>query len=70
MITPESPGADVGTQPANFDELDMESVATMRPMSTQAIFRPRYDDETSVASTPIEAEEMQATVSRTLVGKS
>jgi serine/threonine-protein kinase PknG len=37
MITPESPGADVGTQPANFDELDMESVATMRPMSTQAI---------------------------------
>ena len=69
MITPESPGADVGTQPANFDELDMESVATMRPMSTQAIFRPRYDDETSVASAPIEAEEMQATVSRTLSTK-
>jgi serine/threonine-protein kinase PknG len=69
MITPESPGADVGTQPANFDELDSESVATMRPMSTQAIFRPHFDDETSIASAPIEAEETQATAARTLSTK-
>ena len=35
----------VGTQPAALDDLDMDSVATMRPMATQAVFRPHFDDD-------------------------
>jgi serine/threonine-protein kinase PknG len=67
MSTSESPEIDVGTQPANFEDLGMDSVATMRPMSTQAIFRPRFsDDEASANSEPLETEENQATVARSL----
>ena len=66
MSAPESPAGDVGTRPANFAELGMDSVATMRPMSTQAIFRPHLNDEASVLSEPIATEENQATVVRTL----
>lgn len=58
---------DVGTQPASIAELAVDSVATMRPMSTQAVYRPRFDDddeEESVRSEPIEIEE--ATVGRTM----
>lgn len=70
MIPPESPDLDVGTQPATFEELDMnldmDSVSTIRPMSTQAVFRPHFDDEITVDSVPIETDENQATVARTL----
>ena len=57
MNPPESPDLDVGTQPAAFEDLDMDldmdSVSTIRPMSTQAIFRPQRDDEITVDSAPI-----------------
>ncbi|OBG89613.1 serine/threonine protein kinase [Mycobacterium sp. NS-7484] len=33
-----------GTQPASLEELDMDSLSTMRPMATQAVFRPEFDD--------------------------
>ena len=67
MGAAETPDADVGTQPANIEDLEMDSVATMRPMSTQAIFRPHVNgSEASVSSEPIEAEENQATVVRSL----
>ena len=67
MSTPESPEIDVGTQPATLADLVVDSVATMRPMSTQAIFRPHFDeDAASVGSEPIETEENQATVARIL----
>ena len=45
MSGAETPDADVGTQPARPDELGMDSTATVRPMATQAIFRPNFDDE-------------------------
>ncbi len=38
----------VGTQPADLDELDVDSVATMRPMATQAVWRPHFDDSDSI----------------------
>ena len=70
MNPPESPDLDVGTQPAAFEDLDMDldmdSVSTIRPMSTQAIFRPQRDDEITVDSAPIETDENQVTVARTL----
>ena len=35
-----------GTQPASLDDLSStDSVATMRPMATQAVFRPNFDDD-------------------------
>lgn len=34
---------DPGTQPASFDDLNMDS--TLRPMATQAVFRPHFDDD-------------------------
>ncbi|MBU9762786.1 protein kinase [Mycobacterium sp. TNTM28] len=33
-----------GTQPASLEDLDMDSQSTMRPMATQAVFRPEFDD--------------------------
>ncbi|OMC33771.1 serine/threonine protein kinase [Mycobacterium sp. GA-1841] len=41
-----SPDTDAGpgTQPASLEELDMDSLSTMRPMATQAVFRPEFDD--------------------------
>ncbi|GAT03868.1 serine/threonine-protein kinase PknG [Mycolicibacterium fortuitum] len=33
-----------GTQPASLEDLDMDSLSTMRPMATQAVFRPEFDD--------------------------
>jgi len=45
MSGAETPDADVGTQPARPDELGMDSTSTVRPMATQAIFRPNFDDE-------------------------
>ncbi|MGD9618796.1 MAG: serine/threonine-protein kinase PknG [Mycolicibacterium sp.] len=36
---------DPGTQPASAVDLGMDSMSTMRPMSTQAVFRPNFDDD-------------------------
>lgn len=36
---------DPGTQPASLDDLAMDSMSTMRPMATQAVFRPNFDDD-------------------------
>ncbi|MEE9243814.1 MAG: serine/threonine protein kinase, partial [Mycobacterium sp.] len=36
---------DPGTQRASPADLGMDSVSTMRPMSTQAVFRPNFEDE-------------------------
>ncbi|MFN8072501.1 MAG: serine/threonine-protein kinase PknG [Mycobacterium sp.] len=64
MSTAEPQDVDVGTQPASLGDLEVDSVATMRPMATQAVFRPNsdYDGDVSVRSEPIEIEEV--TVSR------
>ncbi|MGE2689234.1 serine/threonine-protein kinase PknG [Mycolicibacterium pulveris] len=35
----------VGTQPASFDDMGMDSASTVRPMATQAVFRPPFDDD-------------------------
>jgi serine/threonine-protein kinase PknG len=39
-----------GTQPASLDDLESDSVATMRPMATQAVFRPHFDDDSEGSS--------------------
>jgi serine/threonine-protein kinase PknG len=57
-----------GTQPADLDDLDMDSKSTVRPMATQAIFRPSYDDSegTSVGTAQTEPEEQSTTMTRAL----
>ncbi|MFC3776081.1 serine/threonine-protein kinase PknG [Mycolicibacterium holsaticum] len=35
----------VGTQPASFDDMGMDSASTLRPMATQAVYRPQFDDD-------------------------
>ena len=60
---------DPGTQPASLDDLDMESVATMRPMSTQAVFRPDFDDDDDdllVHTGDTEPQEHTTTLTRNL----
>ncbi|WP_083741104.1 serine/threonine-protein kinase PknG [Mycobacterium sp. MS1601] len=55
-----------GTQPA---ELLFDSVATMRPMATQAIFRPNFDDVsegTFVSSAGTEPEDTSTTLTRAI----
>jgi len=42
--------ADPGTQPASLDDLEFDSAATMRPMATQAVFRPHFDDDSEGSS--------------------
>ena len=44
--SPETPDTDdgPGTQPASLEDLDMDSRSTLPPMSTQAVFRPEFDD--------------------------
>jgi serine/threonine-protein kinase PknG len=37
--------ANPGTQPASLEDLEVDSVATLRPMATQAVFRPHFDDD-------------------------
>ncbi|MDV3129444.1 serine/threonine-protein kinase PknG [Mycobacterium sp. 21AC1] len=44
MSETEDPDEGPGTQPASFEELGMDSTSTMRPMATQAVFRPEFDD--------------------------
>ena len=62
---PQDADLDVGTQPTALSDLTTDSVSTMRPMATQAVFRPHFDDdEDSVRSEPIEVEEL--TVARTM----
>ena len=39
-----------GTQPASFDDMGMDSASTMRPMATQAVFRPHFDDDSEGTS--------------------
>lgn len=73
--TTDAGDADVGTRPASMAELDLDpspaqpdSVATMRAMSTQAIYRPFFgddEDEAPVGSQPTDLEEHQVTVART-----
>ena len=58
---------EVGTQRAGLEELGLDSVATMRPMSTQAVFRPNFFDDDgpdSVGSEPLDTGD-HPTVSRT-----
>ena len=61
MSTSDSTDADVGTQRAAVEDMfesGADSVSTMRPMSTQAVFRPSYGAEPgAVASEPIEISE-------------
>ncbi|WP_313674799.1 serine/threonine-protein kinase PknG [Mycolicibacterium sp.] len=64
-MSTEQQDVDVGTQPASLGDLEMDSAQSTRAMSTQAVFRPRFDDDdddVSVRSEPIETEE--PTVSR------
>lgn len=39
-----------GTQPASFDDMGMDSASTIRPMATEAVFRPHFDDDDDGAS--------------------
>jgi serine/threonine-protein kinase PknG len=65
MSSIEPQDVDLDTQPDNPSDRGVDSVATMRPMSTQAVFRPNFDDDgDSVRSQPIEMEDN--TVSRTI----
>ena len=67
MDTPDPTDVDIGTQPASFDDLGMDSMSTMRPMATQAIFRPHFDDDDSVGSVDTEPEDHHnTTVARLL----
>lgn len=55
-----------GTQPASLEELD--SVATLRPMATQAVFRPHFDDTDSISvrTEDTDSHDHTTTVTRTL----
>jgi serine/threonine-protein kinase PknG len=65
MSSIEPQDVDLDTHPDNPSDRGVDSVATMRPMSTQAVFRPNFDDDgDSVRSQPIEMEDN--TVSRTI----
>ena len=33
-----------GTRPTSLEELDVDSLSTMRPMATQAVYRPVFDE--------------------------
>lgn len=65
-MSTEQQDLDVGTQPASPSDLGMDSASTMRAMSTQAVFRPNFDDdeEEFSRSEPTVAE--GATVARTV----
>ena len=59
MSAVEPSDTDVGTQPAGLADMGLDSVSTMRPMSTQAVYRPSFDDNeaNSVTSEPVEVED-------------
>ena len=56
-----------GTQPASLDDLDMDSMSTMRPMATQAIFRPHYHDSDSTSVGTADTEPEEPPVRRTVI---
>ena len=70
----QTPDPGVGTQRASLEDLEsdrlepeltVDSVATVRPMSTQAVFRPSFDDDDGgPLSEPTERDENQAGVVR------
>ena len=49
MSTAEENTEGPGTQPADPDDLEMDSMSTLRPMATQAVFRPHFDDSDAVS---------------------
>ena len=57
-----------GTQRASLEDLEMDSVSTMRPMATQAVFRPHFDDSDStfVGTADTEPEDIGTTMTRAL----
>ncbi|MGE2729306.1 serine/threonine-protein kinase PknG [Mycolicibacterium vaccae] len=56
---------DPGTQPANFDDLNTDS-STLRPMATQAVFRPHFeDDDVSDAANANDTEPQDNTLTLT-----
>ena len=58
-----------GTQPASFDDMGMDSMSTMRPMATQAVFRPHFDDDSdsvSAGNGDTEPQEHATTATRKL----
>ncbi|KUI23754.1 serine/threonine-protein kinase PknG [Mycobacterium sp. GA-2829] len=59
---------DPGTQPASLDDLDYDSASTMRPMATQAVWRPNFDDSDSISvhTGDTEPQEHATTQIRTL----
>ena len=55
------PDTDPGTQAV---EVTWDSLATMRPMGTQAVFRPQFDDSTSIP-VPVPPETTMLTLAST-----
>ncbi|KWX67393.1 serine/threonine-protein kinase PknG [Mycobacterium sp. NAZ190054] len=45
MADPEDFDEDPGTQPASFADLADDTMSTMRPMATQAVYRPNFFDD-------------------------
>ena len=63
----QEPDDDPGTQPASFNDLAMDSMSTMRPMSTQAVFRPNFDDDDDSHQTgDTEPQEQSTALTRTV----
>ena len=63
-MSDQTPDPDVGTQRASLEDLEsdqvVDSVATIRPMSTQAVFRPSFDDDDDgPLSEPTDRDEQQ-----------
>jgi serine/threonine-protein kinase PknG len=58
----------VGTQPVSFDDMGIDSGSTLRPMATQAVFRPYFDDDEadSGAAGETEPEDHTTTATRAL----
>jgi serine/threonine-protein kinase PknG len=53
-----------GTRPASIEDMDMDSASTIRPMATEAVFRPHFDDDdedTSVGTGDTEPQEHTTT---------
>lgn len=59
---------DPGTQPASLADLQVDSISTMRPMATQAVFRPNFDDDVSEPERTgdTEPQEYATTMTRTM----
>jgi serine/threonine-protein kinase PknG len=64
---PDAPSAEpaVGTQPVSFDDMGMDSGSTMRPMATQAVFRPHFDDDDADSGATGDTEPEDHTTSAT-----